>query len=274
MNTSVFQTNQAMPLLALDHRSSLKEILNPDDPDSVSVSQLQEIKSDIIHSLAGTYNGILLDSDYGLPVYDAQIAPFLLRIGSTEYSQTDDGNEERTTIQKYSVGSLKDKGAQGIKLLMYFNPYGHNTTTELATAKSIRDECHQEDLPFFLEIVTYGNTAPLSQQITDSLDLFKGYGAVPDVWKLEYPGDRQTCGIITQKITPTPWILLTRGTEYEDFKENLSIAMDEGCSGFLAGRAIWQEIDEYTQDTRKEFLRDIARPRFEEIKRVALEKSI
>ncbi|MFB6225671.1 MAG: 2-deoxy-5-keto-D-gluconate 6-phosphate aldolase domain-containing protein [Candidatus Paceibacteria bacterium] len=273
MDISVFQNKQAIPLLALDHRSSLKDILNPEDPDAVSVSELQAVKSDIIHSLAGTYDGILLDSDYGLPVYDAHIAPFLLRIGGTEYQQTENG-EERTTVQKYSVASLKGKGAQGIKLLMYFNPYGFNTTTELATAKSIRDECHQEDLPFFLEIVTYGNDAPLSQQITDSLDLFIGYGATPDVWKLEYPGDPQTCGIITQKIAPTPWILLTRGTSYEDFKDNLSVAMDEGCSGFLAGRAIWQEIDEYTKETRKEFLRETARPRFEKIKRLALEKSI
>ncbi len=274
MNLSVFQEHKAFPLLALDHRTSLKETLNPEAPDSVSVEQLQTVKSEIIHALAGTYTGILLDSEYGLPVYDPDIAPFLLRIGSTEYSQNDTGDEVRTTIQKMPVADLRKSGAQGVKLLMYFNPYGTNTMTELETAKSVLDETHNENLPFFLEIVTYGASNPVSEQILDALNLFYKYGVVPDVWKLPYPGDANSCRIITNKVSPTPWILLTHGMPYEDFKEGLTTAMKEGCRGFLAGRAIWQEVGEIPSEERKSFLETTARERFEEIRRIALENVV
>jgi tagatose-1,6-bisphosphate aldolase len=274
MDTTIFQEKQAFPLLALDHRTSLKETLYPDNPDQASVSELQQVKSDILHALAGTYNGILLDSEYGLPVYDTDIAPYLLRIGTTEYSTTEEGEEQRTTVQKMPVADLRQRGAQGVKLLMYFNPYGSNTTTELETAKSILEESHQENLPFFLEIMTYGAHNPLSEQIMDALDLFNEYGITPDVWKLEYPGDALSCQLITNRVQPTPWILLTHGMSYPTFQENLRTAMEEGCRGFLAGRSIWQEIGKKSGEERERFLHTTARERFEDIRHIALENIV
>ena len=69
-----------------------------------------------------------------------------------------------------------------------------------------------------------------------------------------------------------PWILLTRGEPYDVFKEQLKTAIDAGAQGFLAGRAIWQEMANYTGEARKDFLQTIARNRFAEICNITLGK--
>ena len=64
---------------------------------------------------------------------------------------------------------------------------------------------------------------------------------VADVFKIEYPGSDKECAAITDMLKDVPWIMLTRGNEFDTFQQNLSVAKDNGCKGFLAGRALWQD---------------------------------
>ena len=41
------------------------------------------------------------------------------------------------------------------------------------------------------------------------------------------------------KLAGRPWVMLSAGAGKEDFKNVLELAFKAGCSGFLAGRAIW-----------------------------------
>jgi len=121
----------------------------------------------------------------------------------------------------------------------------------------------------FLEIVTYGNEALAKDRpewVTKSVDAFLKAEIVPDVFKLEYPGNEASCKKITEMLGSTPWILLTRGEPYEVFLEQLKTAVSNGAVGFLAGRAIWQEVANYDNDEdRLRFLNTISRERFKEI---------
>ena len=36
-----------------------------------------------------------------------------------------------------------------------------------------------------------------------------------------------------------PWVLLSAGVTFEGFRTQVDVAADHGCSGFMAGRAIW-----------------------------------
>ncbi len=38
-----------------------------------------------------------------------------------------------------------------------------------------------------------------------------------------------------------PWVLLSAGVDFESFRIQVEIACKAGASGFLAGRALWQE---------------------------------
>jgi len=52
-------------------------------------------------------------------------------------------------------------------------------------------------------------------------------------------------------LSQIPWILLSRGADYTLFKEQLLIASDNGCWGFLAGRSLWQDYFSFTKSQKR-----------------------
>lgn len=261
-----FQKNGKYLMLALDHRGSFKKFVNKENPDSVTDDELTRVKKMIIDATRNDFSGVLIDPDWGLKAFENPDKPYLLCIEKTGYSEE---KGERTTELGYSVSELKEMGASGIKILLYFNPEASNSSVQLETAKKVLNDCHAANLPLFLEIVTYGNEAfakDRSEWVLRSVDAFLKANIIPDVFKLEYPGDGESCKKISSMLNGTPWILLTRGEPYEVFLEQLKIAFANGAVGFLAGRAIWQEIANYDNDIdREHFLNTIAAERFKEI---------
>jgi tagatose-1,6-bisphosphate aldolase len=58
-----------------------------------------------------------------------------------------------------------------------------------------------------------------------------------------------------------PWTLLSAGVGFEEFVKRVGIALDNGASGFIAGRAIWGEAAALTGAARLAFLEETAVPR-------------
>ncbi len=253
-------------MLALDHRGSFKKFINKSDPESVTDEEIIKVKKMIIDATRDDFSGVLVDPDLGLKAFENPDKPYLLCIEKTGYSEE---KGERTTQLEYTVEQLKEKGASGVKILLYFNPEASNCSAQLETARIVLNDCRALDMPLFLEIVTYGNEAiakDRSEWVLRSVDDFLRENIVPDVFKLEYPGDAIACKKITSMLGRTPWILLTRGEPYEVFLEQLMTAYANGAVGFLAGRAIWQEVANYEDDDERErFLNTIASERFKEI---------
>jgi len=270
MNLEIFKNNNKFLMLALDHRGSFKKFINKENPESVEDVDIIKTKQIIIQNLQDSFSGVLIDEDWGLPAYEDKTKPYLLCVEKSGY--TEDGGSRITEIG-YSVKDLKKLGASGVKLLIYFNPEDKSATTQLETSKNILLEAKENDLPLFLEIVTYGKDEDMrrGELVLKSLDMFLEFGIRPDVFKLEYPGNLASCQKITEKLGNIPWILLTRGVSFEKFKSQLQDAVDAGAVGFLAGRALWQEIVDYkTWEEKEEYLKNIVRPRFEEINKIIL----
>jgi len=266
----IFKKNEKFLMLALDHRGSFKKYVSKKDQDNVTDGQIIDVKKMIIDSVRDDMSGVLIDPNWGIKAYTNPDKPFLLCLERTGYSEKEG---ERITELEYTAEELKKFGASGAKILLYFNPEAKTCQSQLNTARIAIDQCREAKLPLFLEIVTYGNEdvgKPRSEWVLRSVGVFIEAGIRPDVFKLEYPGDEKSCQKITQMLGATPWILLTRGEPYEVFAEQLKIAIKNGAVGFLAGRAIWQEIANCTDDEgRKEFLHNIAKKRFQEICRIA-----
>ena len=254
-----FTAQNKFLMLALDHRGSIKKYLQ-------TAEEIVEFKRQIIESLESQFSGILIDVEYGLPAYKNVDKPFLLPVEKSGYREIDGG---RVTELEHSTEELKKLGAAGIKLLLYFNPEGETAKQQLETAKRVSEDCAEEDLPFFLEIVTYGAT-PKQKFVIDSVKYLLEGGVYPDVFKLEYPGDAESCKHITEILGKTPWILLTAGDDFNLFKMYFQIAIQNGCSGFLAGRALWKETLQLQGEERKKFLSEILTTRFKEISKIAL----
>ncbi|MDD2758016.1 MAG: DUF2090 domain-containing protein [Patescibacteria group bacterium] len=266
-----FQKDGKYLMLALDHRGSFKKYVNKNNPEAVTDADIAGVKKMIIDAVYEDMSGVLIDPDWGLPAYAEREKPFLLCAEKTGYT---DNEGERLTELQYSVEELKALGARGIKLFLYYNPAAVNRSAQIATAKKVLADCRTAGLPLFLEFVTYGNETlgkTRSEWVLKTVQEFLEAAVVADVFKLEYPGDAESCAKVTGMLGKTPWILLTRGEPYEVFKKQLQSAIDAGAVGFLAGRAIWQEIAEYTDDAgRREFLNNVAKKRFNEICAIAL----
>ncbi|TSC83788.1 MAG: tagatose 1,6-diphosphate aldolase [Parcubacteria group bacterium Gr01-1014_13] len=271
INLKTFQNNGKYLMLALDHRGSFRKYINSTNPEAVTDQEIIQTKGMIIQSMQDQFSGVLLDMEWGLPGYKNRNKPYLLPLEKSGYT---DKAGDRVTELGYTAAGIKEMGASGAKLLLYFNPESKTCDQQIATAAKALADAHENDLPFFLEIVTYGNEElgkSRAQWVLRSLEMLLQKDVVPDVWKLEYPGDLSSCEEITKLVGKTPWILLTRGEKFVVFENQLAEAVVSGAVGFLAGRALWQEISDYKTDSeKKEFLNTIVADRFGTISEICL----
>lgn len=249
-------------MLALDQRGSFEKLLG-----TTNKGILAKKKGQIIESLQDLFSGVLIDPDYGLEGYK-QVGckkPFLLCVEKSGYENVEG---ERLTEILYSPSFIKQTGAYGAKLLVYFNPFLKSANKQLETARKVLADCKKNNLPLFFEIVTYGDSFG-KNLIVESVDFFLKNDFKPDVFKLEYPGSEMDCQTVTKLIGGIPWIMLTGGADFDTFYQRLIIAAKNGCSGFLAGRAIWQDVvTNEISETEKQLMR----LRFEKIIKIAIGK--
>jgi len=184
-----------LSICAMDHRGSLRRMINPQNPGEVDYAEMVKRKLELCSSLAGYASAVLLD-----PIFGA---------------------------------------AQGIKY----------------------------DLPFLVEPVSY----PIGSEANNPLEFAANKGeivigtareitALPiDVLKAEFPADLLYQKDKTELVelcrqldnaSPVPWVILSAGVDFELFYQQVEIACQAGASGFLGGRAIWQEAM-YLDDERE-----------------------
>jgi tagatose 1,6-diphosphate aldolase len=100
-----------------------------------------------------------------------------------------------------------------------------------------------------------------------------------DVLKAEFPADAASinddeillgaCRSLNAASTK-PWVILSAGADYKIFRREVELACQAGASGFLAGRAIWQEAIPMTEKAdRIQFLERVASGRLKEISLIA-----
>ena len=262
MNPKIFTQNNFFFMLALDHRGSFEKLAGTTDEKT-----LVNYKLEIINSLIYQYSGILIDRNYGFKAYSLLnkdiLKPFLLPIEKSGYKESGDGrlNEVET-----SAAEIKDMGASGVKLLIYFNKKDKNSKKQIELAKVINEQCRHENFPFFLEIVNYVE----NKDVLDTVSIFKQEGINPSVFKLEYPGNAKNCLELTNMLEDTPWILLSQGVSFKEFYSQNFVASQNGCLGFLAGRSLWQEIFELDPEKKTEFLSSELPNRFKKLKELYL----
>ena len=245
-------------MLALDHRGSFKKLMNPKDPESVTDEQVISLKNEIIESLKDQFSAILIDDKFGLEACHevCKVKPFLLPLEKSSHTGV--------VELEHSAQDLKSLGAAGAKILMDFNPGDENCAKQLEIASEVVADCMASDFPLFLEIVTHNESL-----VIESVSQFLEEGVEPSVWKLEYPGSLEKCREITEMVGDVPWILLTGGTDFETFKSNLENAAKGGVKGFLAGRALWQEVCTLSGEGKQEFLKVTLPERFKVVSEIA-----
>lgn len=278
-------------MCALDHRGSLVKMLGKGSPESVSYQDMVGFKLDLCRILAPQASAILLDPIYGAAqAIAAGVLPkttgLLVSLEETGYSGE---AEARITdlLPDWNVKKVKKMGATAAKLLVYYRPDIDVVSKQLDTVKRLADDCLAEDIPFVVEPVSYRvgriesdsqNFARIKPQLV--IETAKQMTSLPiDVLKAEFPAELEyekdwsrlldLCHQLDEA-SQVPWVILSAGVNFELFYQEVEIACQAGASGFLAGRALWQEATQTSsRQERLKFLETTVLSRLESLTKVA-----
>lgn len=260
--------NNIIGALAIDQRGALRRMLGENATDR----QLADFKVLISRYLTPYASSILLDPEVG---WDAagvknKQAGLLMAYEKTGYDTTQPGRFP-DLIDDVSVYRLKQKGADAIKFLLYIDIDESKTINDIKEAfvERIAAECRAEEMPFFLELVTYDANIKDAKEyakikphkVIAAMRLFSEPRFGVDVLKVEVPVDMKfvegyaTDDVIhtteqakeffkeQSKATHLPFIFLSAGVSPKLFMETLRLAKAaESCfNGVLCGRATWAD---------------------------------
>ncbi len=279
-------------ILAIDHRDSMRVLIDPDNPAGVPAAQLTEIKLTVIRHIAPQATAVMLEPEYSAA--QAIVAGdlpghvgFLSALEDQGYLG-DPYARQTTLLSGWSVAKAKRLGAGGIKLLIFYRPdAGEAAEKQEELVNAVIADCAREEIPLFLESLAYPldsavpvNSAEFAAQrrriVVETARRLTALG--PDILKLQFPVDaqrnpdqglwRDACAELDEA-ADLPWALLSGGDPYDSFKAQLQIACKAGCSGFMAGRALWREMISAEDAARQEILENAVMPRFEELSQIA-----
>jgi tagatose 1,6-diphosphate aldolase len=281
-----------MAMCAIDHRGALKRALNVKNPDAVGYQDMVDFKLDLCQAVVPFASAILLDPEYGAgQAIAAGLLPgpkgLLISLEKTGY-KGDSTARITELLPGWSVKKVKKMGASAVKLLIYFRPDLKNVASkQLDLVARLADQCLEEDIAFLVEPVSYpiekgGASSKKFAEIKPGLvvETARQVTALPiDVLKAEFPADIKfeqdegkllgLCQELNQA-SPLPWVLLSAGVDFESFRKQVEIACRAGASGFLAGRALWQEGAQIrAREERMNFFRNTAAPRLKELAEIA-----
>lgn len=279
-------------ILAVDHRDAMRTMLRPGQPETVPARQLTEIKLSIVKILGPLATAVLLDPVYSIGQAIAQRAlppktAFLSAIEEQGYLGDPHGRQT-TMLEGWGVEKARMLGASGVKVLLFYHPQaGETTERQEQLVADLLVECSHFDIPMFLEPIVYSPDPNVSRDSASfaaerpklMIETVRRLGALkPDVLKLEFPVDcryekdermwQDACGRLNEA-SPVPWTLLSGGDSFEMFQKQFKIACQNGCSGFMAGRALWQEAVHLQGDERIAFLTGEASRRWQTLHAVA-----
>lgn len=250
-------------------------------PGEVPGERLTQAKVLIVSALAPYATAVLLDPEYGYPQALSALpgdVGLLLALEATGYEEGE-GRERRTRLlEGWDPERFLHAGADALKLLLYYHPDASPATRshQEELVRRVGQACREADLPFLLEVLNY----PLTEGDADGPEYARRrpdlslrtveefsrpeYGV--DLLKLEFPADlryvrefsrgafdgveREPLYTLDEvrtllremdRLTCVPWVLLSAGVGMEQFLVQLHLAVEGGASGFLCGRALWQD---------------------------------
>ena len=258
--------NGIIGALAIDQRGALRRMLGEDTP----VEQLETFKVLVSKYLTKYASSILLDPELGWKAAEARDknAGLLVAYEKTGYDKTVPGRYP-DLVENVSVQRLKANGADAVKVLLYIDVDEDRTVNDVKEAfiERIASECKAEDMPFFLELVSYDakvtdekEYAKLKpRKVIEAMKLYSQERFGVDVLKVEVPvnmkyveGFAENEVLYTKEeaaafykeqsdATSLPFIFLSAGVSAQLFQDTLRFAKESGSTfnGVLCGRATW-----------------------------------
>ncbi|MBP1041056.1 tagatose-bisphosphate aldolase [Vagococcus sp. BWB3-3] len=259
--------------LAIDQRGAMKKMMAKYKKEATQ-EDIMAFKTLVSKELTPYTSSILLDPEYGLPAAKQKdpASGLLLAYEKTGYDATVPGRLP-DILNTWSVRRLKEAGADACKFLLYYDVDESEKINDQKQAfiERIASECVAEDLPFFLELLSYdaAGLEPESPEyakvkphkVNKMMAEFSKQKYHVDVLKVEVPvnmafveGYAEGQVVYSKdealrhfqeqtEATQLPFIFLSAGVSAALFRETLRFAKEAGSTfnGVLCGRATWAE---------------------------------
>ena len=245
-------------IAALDHRNSLKKLIDPMQPEKVPSSIMQTIKTDFTKTLAQNVSAILLDPEYGMNASIKANRDGAGLLMSLEESSFIEKNHRRYTelLSDWDVKRYKEMNVDAVKLLVYYRPEDESSERQLKLTHRVAEMCKKHDIAFVCEPFVYALKD--EKDFTSNFPTFvvqtaKDFSKLDiDVLKVQFPGNSKVQNTEDMKdscedldaVCRMPWVLLSGGEKYDELLKQVHIANKFNVSGVMVGRALWQEAFE------------------------------
>jgi sulfofructosephosphate aldolase len=239
-------------MLAVDQREAMRAMFAEYQSAPVSDEQVTAFKLAATRILTPHASAVLLDKQFVLDraIEEQAVAPDCAVIAAADHFIAGD-DEIVADVEIDSAvdpAYYRDKGAAALKLLILWRP-DEDPQRRIGMVEEFVGRCRSAGLISIIE--------PVSRKPRDGRDwdwnagvlaAAKELGALgADLYKAEVPlhaeGDpaevRRGCAEITEAVS-SPWVVLSSGVSQEAFPRAVELAVAEGASGFLAGRAVWR----------------------------------
>jgi len=261
--------------LAIDQRGALKKMLTSAGFQGDEQVAIEKFKSLVSEELTPYASSILLDPEYGLPASQVKNkqAGLLLAYEKTGYDTTVPGRLP-DLIENISAKRIKEAGADAVKFLLYYDIDESDKINDIKKAfvERMGSECMAEDIPFYLELVSYdseindtSSTAYAKvkpHKVNEMMKVFSDARYRVAVLKVEVPvnmnfveGFTTDTQVVYTKAeakaffkeqsqaTTLPFIFLSAGVSSKMFQDTLLFAREAESTfnGVLCGRATWAD---------------------------------
>ena len=305
--------NGMIGALAIDQRGSLKKMLASGARTVSGDEALIEFKQLISSQLTPYATSILLDPEYGVPATKLRASEcgLIVAYEKTGYDATTEGRLP-DLLPNWSAKRIKELGADAVKVLIYYDVADKPEINDIKQAwvERVGSECLAEDIPYFLEILTY-DTKRASvvdadyakvkpYKVNEAMKLFSEPRYNVDVLKVEVPVNMNFVeGFAKDGVEPVyslaeakaffkeqsdathlPFIFLSAGVSAELFQETLKVAHEAGSqfNGVLCGRATWKEavtvFADQGADAARAWLDETGRQNINDLNRVLRETAV
>lgn len=261
--------DQVIAALAIDQRGAMEKLV-PNLEGEERTKTIKAYKCAVADELTKYASSILLDPIYGKEAISHvdKDAGLLMAYEITGYR---DDNRQLELVPDLSVKRIVELGADAVKILLYYDvdDTDENNDSKKAMIERIGDECMYNEIPFFLEIISYDDQIKDEKEFA-KVKAHKVNGAMAefskerynvDVLKVEVPvnikyveGFAEGETVMTKEeaakafleqseSTSLPYIFLSAGVPMELFIETLKFAKEAGAEfhGVLCGRATWKD---------------------------------
>jgi len=260
-------------MTAVDQRPPIKNpIANHYGTEHAPYDDVARFKAELIKELQDQSTAMLLDPHYALPRGIQALSPtkgLIVTLEDSAFQETD-GGRISSEIDHWSVEKIKRCGGDAVKVLAWYRPDAGKAVLQVQQdfTKRIGEACTKFDIPFLFELLVYplaGDadqtrdyvemTGKRTDDVLASVEQFARPEYAIDVFKLESPLNAAAVpGVGNEgweaaqqafnemgELAGRPWVMLSAGAGKDEFKNILSHAFTAGASGYLAGRAIWQD---------------------------------